>query len=156
MQAKSLIIVPISMLLVVSIYSSFSISDVCAKTVYGKPQCQTDKNADGSTIKFCCRLVIDTDTETITEQCNKCTTSGGSTSCTASKTGSQLKLNEIFPDLLATGPSDTSNETKVPNTDLLTGESLVKSENDTDGDDFTKPPKDLGGLNDEDLPEPDQ
>ena len=58
----------------------------------------------------------------------------------------QVARTDIPPalsDALDLATQDTQNNTKVPNTDLLTDESLFENENTTDGNDNSKSPKDL-------------
>ena len=96
----------------------------------------------------------------------------------------QNKPVEIFKEALDAAIQESPNATKPPKTDLLQDGGFVDEENKNDtnvprhlgnpkygdmelndpgglleednGDDNAKPPKDLGGLNEEDLPEPDQ
>jgi hypothetical protein len=89
----------------------------------------------------------------------QCTTIDKKWTCQYVEPVPRSNIPPSLTDALNTATQESENatkDTKGPNTDLLTGESLVESQNTTDGNDNTKPPKDLGGLNDEDLPEPDQ
>lgn len=54
-------------------------------------------------------------------------------------------------DALDDAIQESQDNTKVPNTDLLKDDSLLNDDNDTDGNDDRKVPKDLGGLNDDGL-----
>jgi hypothetical protein len=107
-------------------------------------------------LKECCTAELDENSHITSAKCTRqlCYRDGYySKNCAFIEKGKQPHDETISPEDFNTLEE---NNTKVPNTDLLTDENLAESQNTTDGNDITKPPKDLGGLNDEDLPEPDQ
>jgi hypothetical protein len=134
----------VSVLLIVAVYSP-SVSDVFAAEYH----CVSSPDKKTT---FC--YVVGTEPLTVAI-CTK--DKNGHWKCNAYD---QTRITSyIPPDLknaLDAAIQDSQNNTIGPMTDLLTEDSLFEKENTTDGNDIPKPPKDLGGLNDEDLPEPDQ
>jgi hypothetical protein len=153
MHVKFVIFGVILVLLVAGMYGS-SASYVCAEPIWTTIKCTTQSFPDGSKSETCCGQTDKP--KQMGEECRTCTIDkDGDRTCGSwepARTTFGSNLNEKLADL----NSPDANDTKVPNTDLLTDESLAESQNTTDGNDITKPPKDLGGLNDEDLSEPDQ
>jgi hypothetical protein len=151
LDVKFVIFAALSVSLVASIYGSSSVSYVCAKPILdrqvGKEECITSKS--NPYISYCCATFeSDKPGQVHVKACRTCTTdAGGGKNCgewEEVRTTSDSKLAETLPNVTASG----TNDTKVPNTDVL--KDLPLAEEDNGDTKVPKVPDDLGGLNDED------